>query len=49
MSKDDADDKNTKEEEETASRFQNELNVDNDVAKILAEEGFSTVEEIALV
>jgi N utilization substance protein A len=48
MSKDDADDKNTKEEEETASRFQNELNVDNDVAKILAEEGFSTIEEIAL-
>ena len=48
MSKDDADDKNTKEEEETASKFQNELNVDNDVAKILAEEGFSTIEEIAL-
>ena len=48
MSKDDADDKNSKEEEETASKFQNELNVDNDVAKILAEEGFSTIEEIAL-
>jgi N utilization substance protein A len=48
MSKDDADDKNTKEEEETAIKFQNELNVDNDVAKILAEEGFTTIEEIAL-
>ena len=48
MSKDDADDKNTKEEEETATKFQNELNVDNDVAKILAEEGFSSIEEIAL-
>ncbi len=48
MSKDDADDKNTKEEEETAIKFQNELNVDNDVAKILAEEGFTTIDEIAL-
>jgi N utilization substance protein A len=48
MSKDDADDKNTKEEEETAIKFQNELNVDNDVAKILAEEGFTSIEEIAL-
>ena len=48
MSKDDADDKNTKEEEETASKFQDELNVDNDVAKILAEEGFTTIDEIAL-
>ena len=48
MSKDDADDKNTKEEEETAIKFQNELNVDNDVAKILAEEGFSSIDEIAL-
>ena len=48
MSKDDADDKNTKEEEETATKFQDELNVDNDVAKILAEEGFTSIEEIAL-
>jgi N utilization substance protein A len=48
MSKDDADDKNSKEEEETASKFQNELNADNDVAKILAEEGFTTIDEIAL-
>ena len=48
MSKDDADDKNSKEEEETAIKFQNELNVDNDVAKILAEEGFTSIEEIAL-
>jgi len=48
MSKDEADDKNSKEEEETASMFQNELNVDNDVAKILAEEGFSNIDEIAL-
>ena len=48
MSKDDADDKNSKEEEETATKFQNELNVDNDVAKILAEEGFTSIEEIAL-
>ena len=48
MSKDDADDKNSKEEEETAAKFQNELNVDNDVAKILAEEGFTSIEEIAL-
>ena len=48
MSKDEADDKNSKEEEETAIMFQNELNVDNDVAKILAEEGFSNIDEIAL-
>ena len=48
MSKDDADDKNNKEEEETATKFQVELNVDNDVAKILAEEGFSSIDEIAL-
>ena len=48
MSKDDADDKNNKEEEEMATKFQVELNVDNDVAKILAEEGFSSIDEIAL-
>ena len=48
MSKDDANDKNNKEEEETATKFQVELNVDNDVAKILAEEGFSSIDEIAL-
>jgi N utilization substance protein A len=48
MSKDDADDKNSKEEEEMATKFQVELNVDNDVAKILAEEGFSSIDEIAL-
>ncbi len=48
MSKDEADDKNTKEEEETAATFQKNLNVDNDVAKILAEEGFTSIEEIAL-
>lgn len=48
MSKDDADEKNNKEEEETATKFQVELNVDNDVAKILAEEGFSSIDEIAL-
>ena len=38
----------TKEEEETAAKFQKNLNVDNDVAKILAEEGFTSVDEIAL-
>ncbi len=48
MSKEEADEKNSQEEEETATKFQNELNVDNDVAKILAEEGFSTIDEIAL-
>ena len=48
MSKSEADDKNAKEEEETAIKFQNSLNVDNDVAKILAEEGFTSIEEIAL-
>ena len=48
MSKDEADDKNTKEEEETAAKFQKDLNVDNDVAKILAEEGFTSIDEIAL-
>ena len=48
MSKDEADDKNTKEEEETAAKFQKNLNVDNDVAKILAEEGFTSIDEIAL-
>ena len=39
----------TKEEEETAAKFQKNLNVDNDVAKILAEEGFTSIDEIALV
>ena len=48
MSKDEADDKNTREEEETAAKFQKNLNVDNDVAKILAEEGFTNIDEIAL-
>ena len=48
MSKDEADDKNAKEEEETAAKFQKDLNVDNDVAKILAEEGFTSIDEIAL-
>ena len=48
MSKDEADDKNTREEEETAATFQKNLNVDNDVAKILAEEGFTNIDEIAL-
>ena len=48
MSKSEADDKNAKEEEETAAKFQNSLNVDNDVAKILAEEGFTSIDEIAL-
>ena len=48
MSKDEADDKNMKEEEETAAKFQKNLNVDNDVAKILAEEGFTSIDEIAL-
>ena len=48
MSKSEADVKNTKEEEETAEKFQQNLNVDNDVAKILAEEGFTSIDEIAL-
>lgn len=48
MSKEEADEKNTQEEEETATKFQDELNVDNDVAKILAEEGFTSIDEIAL-
>ena len=48
MSKEEADDKNMREEEETAAEFQQSLNVDNDVAKILAEEGFSSIDEIAL-
>ena len=48
MSKEEADDKNMREEEETVAEFQQSLNVDNDVAKILAEEGFSSIDEIAL-
>ena len=48
MSKEEADDKNMREEEETAAEFQQSLNVDNDVAKILAEEGFTSIDEIAL-
>ena len=37
------------EEEETAAMFQKDLNVDQDVAKILAEEGFTSIDEIAYV
>ena len=44
-----AEEKSEKEAREVVSRFMKELDVDEDVAMILAQEGFSTLEEIAYV
>ena len=47
MSKDDADNKTMEENQTISALFMSELNVDQDVADVLAKEGFSSVDEIA--
>tara|TARA_Y100000748_G_scaffold4717_1_gene4261 strand:+ start:638 stop:2143 length:1506 start_codon:yes stop_codon:yes gene_type:complete len=47
MSKDDADNKIKEENQNLSSIFMQELNVDQDVADVLAREGFSSIEEVA--
>ena len=47
MSKDDADNKTMEENQTTSALFMAELNVDQDVADVLAKEGFSSIDEIA--
>jgi len=47
MSKEEADDKLTEENKKLSSLFMEELNVDQDVADVLAKEGFSSINEIA--
>ena len=47
MSKEEAEKKNTEENIVISDFFMNELHVDQDVAEILAKEGFTTVDEIA--
>jgi transcription termination/antitermination protein NusA len=48
MSKDDADNKTMEENQTLSALFMKELNVDQDVADVLAKEGFSSIDEIAL-
>ena len=47
MSKDDADNKIMEENQTVSALFMSELNVDQDVADVLAKEGFSSIDEIA--
>ena len=47
MSKDDADNKTMEENQTLSALFMKELNIDEDVADILAKEGFSSTDEIA--
>ena len=47
MSKDDADNKIMEENQNLSSVFKEELNVDQDVADVLAREGFSSIDEVA--
>ena len=47
MSKDDADNKIMQENQNLSAVFKEELNVDQDVADVLAREGFSTIDEVA--
>ncbi len=47
MSKDDADNKIMEENQNLSEVFKEELNVDQDVADVLAREGFSSVDEVA--
>ena len=47
MSKDDADNKTMEENQTVSALFMSELNVDQDVADVLAKEGFSSIDEIA--
>jgi N utilization substance protein A len=46
MSKDDADNKTMEENQTISALFMAELNVDQDVADVLAKEGFSSVDEV---
>ena len=47
MSKDDADQKIMEENQNLSAVFKEELNVDQDVADVLAREGFSSIDEVA--
>ena len=47
MSKDDADNKTMEENQTLSALFMKELNVDQDVADVLAKEGFSSIDEVA--
>jgi len=47
MSKDDSDNKIIKENQSLSAVFMEELNVDEDVADVLAREGFSSIDEVA--
>lgn len=47
MSKDDADQKILEENQNLSTIFKEELNVDQDVADVLAREGFSSIDEVA--
>ena len=47
MSKDDADSKIMEENQNLSAIFKEELNVDQDVADVLAREGFSSIDEVA--
>ena len=47
MSKEDSDNKIMEENNKISSMFMEELNVDQDVADVLAREGFSSINEVA--
>ena len=49
MTAEDADEKSEREAKELGERFMKQLDVDADVAMVLVQEGFSTIEEIAYV
>ena len=49
MDAEEAEEKSQKELDETIALFIEQLDVDEDIAKILAEEGFTTIEEVAYV
>jgi N utilization substance protein A len=49
MDAEEAEEKSQKELDETIALFIEQLDVDEDIAKILAEEGFTTIEEVAYI
>lgn len=49
MSESQAQDKSAQEGEQTLNRFMEKLDIDDELAKILVEEGFSSIEELAYV
>ena len=49
MSETDAEEKSAREEQEALEVFMEELDVDEDIARVLVNEGFTSVEEIAYV